>query len=129
MEDLLYIAEFNDYWQEQSAFFVDTECPFPEFYERTLKRWRQQGLTSDDLKASIDVAMARGEVPPEDKFRYMCGVANRIISQKKAAREANLFSPPIYTQDEFDKAVHDAWMDGADSERWMAAYGERKWTR
>lgn len=96
--DRRQFAEWWDVWTYESDGKRHT-VPRPGDWEQTVDQLVSAGLPLPLLKDCIDRAMGRTKVLNEDKFRYMCGVAwKKLTELQEAARSAA--SAALITEDQ-----------------------------
>lgn len=73
--------EFRAQWEHWTVTNTGKPVPLPDDWQHTVRRLRAAGLTNALISEAIDAAMHANGVYAENRFRYFCGVAWRIVTQ------------------------------------------------
>jgi DNA gyrase inhibitor GyrI len=73
-----YCREFST---ELSEYGVLYTTDVPEGWQNSIESFYKAGLPISQLKRALAIAMTKPQVANREKFRYMCGVAWRDVTE------------------------------------------------
>jgi hypothetical protein len=73
--------QFRDHWNNWRYGYRKETLPLPAGWQQSVDSFLAAGLPIELLCESIDLAMARGTVTPDNTFRYMCGIAWKRVRE------------------------------------------------
>jgi hypothetical protein len=76
-------TQFREHWGGFTYGYNKLEVPIDGAWAQSVDQLLQTGLTVEDLIECIDIAMAKQKISADDTWRYFCGVAWRMLSQRQ----------------------------------------------
>lgn len=92
-EELAYnLEEFQASWNRWQYDVNGGTKPvdLPTDWEDSVSRWLTEGLTPDDLRPLVDIAMRKPGVKLGERWKYFCGVVWRTLDDLQDKTKANL---------------------------------------
>lgn len=82
LEDAL-VAGFENCWNRwgYGPENARRRVPLPGGYRQSVLRFFRLGLTPLDLSSAVDIAMGKNGLPPNELFRYFCGICWNYVRE------------------------------------------------
>jgi hypothetical protein len=79
----LFAADFKvDIWENWTWDFGKQTFPLPDDWKESVLRFKDAGIGVSDFEYAVETAM-HAKADPGRKFRYMCGVLWKMISERQ----------------------------------------------
>jgi hypothetical protein len=88
-----YVAAFEDQWTSwtfASGPRKDAYMPTPADWEHTVWRFFEASLPIDELLDAAQIACGNQLIPGDDKWRYMCGIAWKKLTELQDAAKVEM---------------------------------------
>jgi hypothetical protein len=92
-EEWDYADTLDDEWSGWHYGYDHRPIPRPSDWRHSANAWRTAGLPIDLLTDAARRALGNSKIPPQDTWKYFCGIAWRRITEIQKAAQASLTEP------------------------------------
>lgn len=108
-----FADEFEDRWGKFHVTGTGESVPLDSLWRKSLMQWWKAGIPLAAVMDSIEIAMARKNVKPNERFRYFAGVMWRLMDEYELiAGHRGVEDPIVFTEAEAVDDRIDAYEQG-----------------